>query len=76
VPIYAPENYSHHIGVILRKNKKISLIDVGLSNSIKRKHELSKEEWGMIIEQAVQQHIYFYSLIHNMETYFWYWHSL
>ena len=69
--IYVLENYSQHIGIILRKNKKISLIDVGLSNSIKRKHELTKEELGMVIEQAVQQHIYFYSLIHNMETYFY-----
>ena len=69
--IYSLENYSQHIGVVLRKNKKINLIDIGIINSIRRAHDFSREEFGNILEVAVQQHIFYYSQINGFESYFY-----
>ena len=47
------ENYSTNIGKIIRSNKKISILDNGIQNSLLKKKELTNNDIGHIIESMV-----------------------
>ncbi len=47
------ENYSTNIGKIIRSNKKLSILDNGICNSLLKKKEINSNEAGHIIESMV-----------------------
>lgn len=47
------ENYSTNIGKIIRSNKKLSILDNGICNSLLKKKELTSDDVGHIIESMV-----------------------
>lgn len=47
------ENYSTNIGKIIRSNKKISLLDNGIQNSLLKRKEISSNDAGHLIESMV-----------------------
>lgn len=69
--IFEMANYSTHIGVRLRKNKKMNLIDIGLVNSIRGSPTLSAEGQGTAIEQLVQQHLFYFAEKEGAKLYFY-----
>lgn len=51
--INALENYSTNIGKIIRSNKKLSILDNGIKNSLLKKKEISSNDAGHIVESIV-----------------------
>lgn len=47
------ENYSTNIGKVIRSNKKLSILDNGIQNSLLKKKELNNDDIGHIIESMV-----------------------
>ncbi len=47
------ENYSTNIGKIIRSNKKLSILDNGICNSLLKKKELESNDVGHLIESMV-----------------------
>lgn len=47
------ENYSTNIGKVIRSNKKLSVLDNGIQNSLLKKKELYNDDIGHIIESMV-----------------------
>lgn len=47
------ENYSTNIGKIIRSNKKLSILDNGIQNSLLKKKEINSNDAGHIIESMV-----------------------
>lgn len=47
------ENYSTNIGKIIRSNKKLSILDNGICNSLLKKKEITSNDAGHIIESMV-----------------------
>ena len=47
------ENYSTNIGKIIRSNKKLSILDNGIQNSLLKKKEIEANDAGHIIESMV-----------------------
>lgn len=47
------ENYSTNIGKIIRSNKKLSILDNGIQNSLLKKREIDANTAGHIIEKMV-----------------------
>lgn len=44
------ENYSTNIGKVIRSNKKLSILDNGIQNSLLKKKEISNNDAGHIVE--------------------------
>lgn len=44
------ENYSNNIGKIIRSNKKLSILDNGIQNSLLKRKELNDDDIGHIVE--------------------------
>lgn len=47
------ENYSTNIGKVIRSNKKLSILDNGIQNSLLKKKEIDSNDAGHIIESMV-----------------------
>ena len=47
------ENYSANIGKIIRSNKKLSILDSGIQNSLLKRKEIDNNSMGHIIESMV-----------------------
>ncbi len=47
------ENYSTNIGKVIRSNKKLSILDNGIQNSLLKKKEIDSNDAGNIIESMV-----------------------
>lgn len=47
------ENYSTNIGKIIRSNKKLSILDNGIQNSLLKRRELNESNIGQIVESMV-----------------------
>lgn len=47
------ENYSTNIGKIIRSNKKLSILDNGIQNSLLKKKEIEPNDAGHIVESMV-----------------------
>lgn len=47
------ENYSTNIGKIIRSNKKLSILDNGIQNSLLKRKELTNDDIGHILESMV-----------------------
>jgi len=44
------ENYSTNVGKVIRSNKKLSILDNGIQNSLLKKREISSNDAGHIVE--------------------------
>ncbi len=69
--IYQLNNFSGHIKIQLRKNKKINLIDVGLINAVKRLSSLKEEHLSFLMEKNIQNHCFYFTQKNNMELNFY-----
>lgn len=47
------ENYSTNVGKVIRSNKKLSILDNGIQNSLLKKKELNYDDIGHIVESMV-----------------------
>lgn len=48
------ENYSTNIGKIIRSNKKLSILDNGIQNSLLKRKEINTNDMGHIVESMVE----------------------
>ena len=65
------DNYSPNIGKIIRKNKKIFIVDSGIRNGMLRNDELSSEDEGFLVENCSVQMARSYSEPENYQVFFW-----
>lgn len=65
------ENYSTNIGKIIRSNKKISILDNGIQNSLLKRTELTNNDTGHIIEAMVDFDIRLISEKENYNEYYY-----
>ena len=65
------ENYSTNIGKIIRSNKKLSILDNGIQNSLLKRKEISSNEVGFIVESMVEFDIRLLCEKYNYNEYYY-----
>jgi len=65
------DNYSPNIGKVIRKNKKVFIVDSGIRNAMLRNNELSSEDEGYKVENSSIQMARSYCEPENYSVYFW-----
>lgn len=65
------ENYSTNVGKVIRANKKLSILDNGIQNSLLKKKTLSDDDIGHIIESMLAFDIRLLSEKENYNEYYY-----
>ena len=65
------DNYSPNLGKVIRKNKKLSIIDSGVINALQRNREIINSDIGLLVETAISKKISQYAIENNYKSYYW-----
>jgi len=65
------ENYSSNAGKVIRKNKKLYILDNGLCNALRHLNDLTPDNEGMLVENSCAQQARLFAEANGQQIFYW-----
>lgn len=69
--ITVTDNYSPNLGKIIRTNKKLSVLDSGLINSLQKNREIDSSKEGLLVETVINEKIKKHAITNHYKNNYW-----